>query len=152
MWAPTLRYHNGTYYLATTTRYVDTAELRLFLRSFYVTTDDIFSNIWSDPIYFDSLGYDPDLFWDDNGDVYSTWAGINHAKEKIHGIWQNRIDITTGTSSTEAQLIFNGTLELNATSRPEGPHVYFINEMYYLVIAEGVYRGLSACYTVYLVF
>jgi len=28
------------------------AELRLFPRSFYVSTQDIFSNDWSDPVYF----------------------------------------------------------------------------------------------------
>lgn len=71
-------------------RYLYLAELRLFPRSFYVTTTDIFSNEWSDPIYFgkknlscefnanglnncnrsqDYLGYDADLFWDINGDV-----------------------------------------------------------------------------------
>jgi beta-xylosidase len=53
------------------------------------------------------------------------------------GIWQNKIDLETGSSLTEAQLIFNGTLPLNATSRPEGPHVYHINGTYYLLIAEG---------------
>lgn len=31
------------------------AELRLFPRSFYITTKDIFSNNWSDPIYFGKL-------------------------------------------------------------------------------------------------
>lgn len=64
-------------------------ELRLFPRSFFVTTTDIFSNNWSDPTYFgkvtptysqhtelercvyfiDAEGYDADLFWDSNGDV-----------------------------------------------------------------------------------
>lgn len=63
-------------------------EYRLFPRSFYVTTKDIFSNDWSDPVYFgmrydfmmrgtsnslltlpDALGYDAELFWDSNGDV-----------------------------------------------------------------------------------
>ncbi|KAF8169953.1 glycosyl hydrolase [Pholiota molesta] len=68
-WAPGLRYHDGTFYLTSTTRYVYTNELRLFPRSFYVKTNDIFANNWSDPIYFDVLGYDTDLFWDTNGDV-----------------------------------------------------------------------------------
>lgn len=137
MWAPTLRYQNGTYYLVCTTRYVYTPELRIYPRSFFITTSDIFSNNWSDPIYFDSLGFDPDLFWDTNGDVYNSWAGINNNKEKIWGIWQNRIDIETGTSLSEAQLISNGTMELTPSSRPEGPHVYLINGTYYLLLAEG---------------
>lgn len=73
IWAPTLRYHARTkkFYLLTTARYAYTAEYRLFPRSFYVTTEDIFANSWSDPVYFDALGYDPDIFWDTNGDVGS---------------------------------------------------------------------------------
>ncbi|EIN09968.1 glycoside hydrolase family 43 protein [Punctularia strigosozonata HHB-11173 SS5] len=136
-WAPGLRYHKGMFYLVSTTRFVYTPELRLFPRSFYVKTEDIFSNNWSDPVWFDSLGYDNDLFWDTNGDVYNTWSGINNAVQNIYGIWQNRIDLETGSPLTEAQLIFNGTLPLNSTSRPEGPHVYHVNGTYYLMIAEG---------------
>ncbi|KAJ3776089.1 glycoside hydrolase family 43 protein [Lentinula raphanica] len=136
-WAPTLRYHNGTFYLMSTVRYVYTYELRQFPRSFFVTTKDIFSNDWSDPIYFDALGYDADLFWDTNGDVYNTWSGINNAIDKIYGIYQNKIDISTGNSLTPAELIFTGTLPDNSSARPEGPHIYLINSTYYLLIAEG---------------
>ncbi|KAL0948330.1 hypothetical protein HGRIS_010917 [Hohenbuehelia grisea] len=137
VWAPGLRFHRGWYYLTSTTRYVYTAELRLFPRSFYVKTQNIFSNNWSDPVYFDALGYDADLFWDTNGDVYNTWSGINNAVDKIYGIWQNKIELETGNSLTAAQLIFKGTLPNNSSARPEGPHIYFINGTYYLLIAEG---------------
>ncbi|PFH49178.1 glycoside hydrolase family 43 protein [Amanita thiersii Skay4041] len=148
LWAPTLRYHKGTFYLTSTTRYVYTwnqldrgyrfvAELRLFPRPFYVTTKDIFSNDWSDPIYLDALGYDVDLFWDVNGDVYCTWSGINDSVDQIYSIWQNKIDIVTGNSLTPAKEIFQGTLPHNFSARPEGPHIYLVNSTYYLLIAEG---------------
>ncbi|KAJ7226921.1 glycoside hydrolase family 43 protein [Mycena pura] len=139
IWAPTLRYHapTSTFYLASTARYAYTAEYRLFPRSFFVTTKDIFADNWSDPIYFDNLGYDTDIFWDTNGDVYATWSGINDAVDKIFSIYQNKIDIATGTSLTDAQLIFRGTLPDNSTARPEGPHIYLVNGTYYLLIAEG---------------
>ncbi|KAH0580594.1 hypothetical protein H2248_002086 [Termitomyces sp. 'cryptogamus'] len=75
----------------------------------------------------DALGYDSDLFWDVNGDVYLTWSGINNAIDKFYGIWQNKIDLETGNSLTPAQLIFAGTLPDDASARPEGPHVYHIN-------------------------
>ncbi|KAL1743299.1 glycosyl hydrolase [Schizophyllum fasciatum] len=130
LWAPGLRYNNGTFYLVATARYAYTNEYRLFPRSFYVTTNDIFGGEWSDPIYFDSLGYDADLFFDENGD-------IAHADLGLLGIYQNKIDIATGNSLTPDTLIFNGTLPLNSTSRPEGPHLYLINSTYYLLIAEG---------------
>ncbi|KAF9074463.1 glycosyl hydrolase [Rhodocollybia butyracea] len=136
-WGASLRYHDGTFYLTGTVRYVYTYELRLFPRSFFVTTTDIFSNNWSDPVYLDALGYDADLFWDTNGDVYNTWSGINNAIDKIYSIYQNKIDITTGNSLTPAEVIFTGTLPDNSTARPEGPHLYLINSTYYLLIAEG---------------
>ncbi|KAK0486565.1 glycoside hydrolase family 43 protein [Armillaria novae-zelandiae] len=137
VWAPTLRFHEGVYYLVCTTRYVYTPEFRLFPRSFYVSTEDIFVGEWSDPVYFDFLGYDADLFWDTNGDVYATWTGINNAVDKIYGIYQSKIDLVTGDSLTGDKLIFNGTLPNDSTSRPEGPHIYLVNGTYYLMIAEG---------------
>ena len=67
-------------------------------------TDDIFSNNWSDPVYFglcslstlsyvtdatlvDATGYDADLFFDTNGDVYNTWSGNNNEIDKIYGLF-----------------------------------------------------------------
>lgn len=123
-WAPTLRYHWGTYYLLTTIRHglsfslecsardllihwctVYTAEVREQSRSFFVTTTDIFSNKWSEPIFFDVLGYDPDLFFDgtlhssflggpqidpgrgsDDGTAYLTRCDINNNVDRIYGI------------------------------------------------------------------
>ncbi|CAK5277866.1 unnamed protein product [Mycena citricolor] len=139
IWGPALRYHERTktFYLVSTARYAYTAEYRLFPRSFYVHTQDIFADSWSDPVYFDALGYDTDLFWDTNGDVYATWSGINDAVHKIYSIYQNKIDIETGNSLTPAEIIFTGTLPHNSSARPEGPHVFHINSTYYLLIAEG---------------
>ncbi|KAK7435711.1 hypothetical protein VKT23_019543 [Stygiomarasmius scandens] len=132
VWAPGLRCHI----------YNTLSELRLFPRSFYVSTQDIFSNDWSDPVYFDFLGYDVDLFWDLNDDVYVTWSGINNATDKIYGIYQSKIDLEleTGDSPTPAEKIFAGTLPNNSSARPEGPHVYLINGTYYLLIAEGTHN------------
>lgn len=58
-------------------------ELRQQSRSYYVTTNDIFSNHWSDPIYIDGLGYDPDLLIDDDGTAYITRTDINNPVEKV---------------------------------------------------------------------
>lgn len=53
------------------------------------------------------------------------------------GIYQSKIDLTTGTSLTPAQVIFTGTLPHTPAARPEGPHIYHFNSTYYLLIAEG---------------
>nr|XP_031859688.1 uncharacterized protein CI109_004963 [Kwoniella shandongensis]KAA5526760.1 hypothetical protein CI109_004963 [Kwoniella shandongensis] len=139
IWAPTLRYYNGLYYLFTTNRWVYSSELRQQSRSFYVTTNDIFGGVWSDPIYIDVLGYDPDIFVEDESDgtAWITRCDINNNTAKIYGIYQNKIDLATGQQITPDELIFNGSLPLNSTARPEGPHLYKKDNYYYLLIAEG---------------
>ncbi|THY97893.1 hypothetical protein D6C92_03163 [Aureobasidium pullulans] len=67
IFAPTIRYNHGTFYILTT--YADTF-LPFEQNSFIFTTDDIFSNNWTQPMYLDQAGIDPDLFWDTDGPVY----------------------------------------------------------------------------------
>ena len=56
VFAPTIRYHDGRFYMVTTN---DTTH-----QNFYVYTDDIHGE-WSDPIYVDQGGIDPSLFFED---------------------------------------------------------------------------------------
>jgi beta-xylosidase len=102
-----------------------------------VTTQDIISGNWSQPIYFDQTGIDPDLFFDDDGFVYLSTAlpelgplGGNST------IWQSRVDVTTGESLTQPAMIYRSSLPLEIRWA-EGPHVYKINGTYYLSVAEG---------------
>jgi xylan 1,4-beta-xylosidase len=70
IYAPTIRYHNGTFYMITT-------NVDLMYGSggqkgnFYVSTDDP-AGEWSEPIWVDQTGIDPSLFFDDDGRVYLT--------------------------------------------------------------------------------
>lgn len=117
IFAPTIRYNNGTFYVITTNIAIG--------KNFYVHTKDIRGK-WSDPVWLDKEGFDPSLFFDDNGKVYYT-------KTTFNGIIQTEIDIKTGNLLTESKLIWNGTGGRNH----EAPHLYKINGMYYLMIAEG---------------
>ena len=54
VFAPTIRYNNGRFYMTTTN---DTTH-----QHFYVWTDDIYGE-WSEPIYVDQSGIDPSLFF-----------------------------------------------------------------------------------------
>lgn len=74
IFAPTLRYHNGTFYLITT--WVSIASYQDFrMENIIFTSEDPFnSSSWSDPTYFDFTGYDPSLFWDTDGTSYLTGA------------------------------------------------------------------------------
>lgn len=102
-----------------------------------VTTQDIISGNWSQPIYFDQTGIDPDLFFDDDGCVYlSTGLPEFGPLGGNSTIWQSRVDVTTGESLTQPALIYRSSLPLKIRWA-EGPHVYKINGTYYLSVAEG---------------
>jgi alpha-N-arabinofuranosidase len=65
IYAPTLRHHDGLFYL-TTTNINDGG-------NFLVTARDP-SGPWSDPVWISQPGIDPSLFWDDDGTCYYTQA------------------------------------------------------------------------------
>src|SRR5690554_7251164 len=60
--APTIEYHEGTYYVACT---------EVWGRGNYVVTAQDPAGPWSDPIFFPEVsGIDPSLFFDEDGKVY----------------------------------------------------------------------------------
>lgn len=122
IYAPTIRYHEGRFYMITT-NVTDGG-------NFFVWTDDIHSE-WSDPIYIDHKGIDPSLFWDEDGKVYYT--GTHKDESGKNCIGQFQIDLETGAKLSETKPIWYGT----GGKCPEGPHMYKINGWYYLMIAEG---------------
>jgi len=122
IWAATIRYHDGTFYMVTTNK----SEAH---GNFFVHTKDP-AGEWSDPIQLDQGGIDPSLFFDDDGKVYLTSAGSPDCAARI---CQSEIDINTGKRLTDIKPLWSGT----GGSSPEGPHLYKIDGYYYLMIAEG---------------
>ncbi len=123
IYAPTIRHHNGRFYVISTNISVR--------KSFIVWADDP-KGPWSEPIYIEGLrGYDPSLFFDDDEKVYLTAASFPGVGPE--GILQAEIDIETGKLLNETQIIWEGT----GGCSPEGPHLYKVNDWYYLLIAEG---------------
>ncbi|MFW6363402.1 MAG: glycoside hydrolase family 43 protein [Spirochaeta sp.] len=120
IFAPSLHYHNGTFYMITT---------NVWGRgNFFVTATDP-AGPWSDPVWINSPGIDPSLFFDDDGTVYysqQVGGGNGH-------IGQAEIDIATGRLKGPLQKIWAGT----GGVWPEGPHIYKVDGMYHLLIAEG---------------
>ncbi len=121
IYAPTLRYNNGRFYM-TTTNVSDKG-------NFFVWTDDI-TGEWSEPVWVKQGGIDPSFFFDDDGTVFFTSTFQN---EEGPGIGQCVLDIETGKMLTETILIWHGT----GGKCPEGPHMYKRDGYYYLMIAEG---------------
>jgi len=121
IWAPTIRYNNGRFYMITT-NFSDGG-------NFYVWTDDIRGE-WSDPVRVEQKGIDPSLFFDDDGTVYLT---SKYEDGEVQGIGQCTINIETGEMLSDTRLIWRGS----GGKYPEGPHLYKRNGIYYLMIAEG---------------
>ncbi len=76
IYAPTLRYHNGTFYMVTTNVHAG--------GNFFVTASDP-AGEWSDPIFIDDGAFDPSLFFDDDGKVYYTRRGAIHQQRHRPG-------------------------------------------------------------------
>lgn len=125
IFAPTIRYHSGTFYLVTT-NISDGG-------NFFVTATNP-AGPWSEPIWIRGQGgIDPSLFFDDDGKVYLTSTGGAPGGPGGSGIWQSEIDLATGALRTTPRLIWKGT----GGRYPEGPHLYRIAGHYLLVISEG---------------
>lgn len=121
VFAPTIRYHEGRFYMVTNNNTTG--------KNFYVYTDDIYGE-WSAPIEVDQGGIDPSLLFD-NGHVYFISNGQN--EEGINSVIQCEINIETGEKLTESKAIWQGA----GGRYLESPHMYHLNGTYYLVAAEG---------------
>lgn len=121
VFAPTIRYNDGRFYMVTTN---DTTH-----QNFYVYTDDIYGE-WSDPIYVDQGGIDPSLYFED-GRTYFMSNGADD--EGVGGVVQCEIDISTGRKLSASKCIWQGS----GGRYLESPHLYKIGKYYYLTAAEG---------------
>lgn len=117
IYAPTIRHHDGTFFMITTN--VSGGG------NFIVHTRDIRGE-WSDPVWLKQGGIDPSLFWEDDGRCFM----VSNPND---GIWLCEIDPFTGEQKTESKLIWEGT----GGRYPEAPHLYKKDGWYYLMIAEG---------------
>jgi alpha-N-arabinofuranosidase len=120
IYAPTLRYHKGVFYMVTTN--VDGGG------NFYVTAANP-AGPWSEPVWLDQSGMDPSLFFDDDGKVYYT----RHEGQGDGYIAQRTLNLETGKLECPLKKIWGGTGGVWA----EGPHLYKANGKYYLMISEG---------------
>jgi alpha-N-arabinofuranosidase len=125
IYAPTIRHHDGTFYVITTN--TDGGG------NFFVTARDP-AGPWSEPVWVpEQGGIDPSLFFDDDGTAYLTTNGGAPGGNGPRGIYQSTIDVRTGRLLTPPRHVWAGT----GGRYPEGPHLYRIRGRYYLMISEG---------------
>lgn len=129
IFAPTIRYHQGIYYVIST-------NMSLGGRNFIVTAKDP-AGPWSAMHCIEGAdGIDPSLFFDEDGTAYYT--GTTRIKEgdgTTQAIWGSVIDIKTMQLVGERSILWKGALR-NAYA-PEAPHLYKKEGWYYLMTAEG---------------
>lgn len=116
IYAPTIRYHNGTFYMITT--HVGGGG------NFMVTATDP-AGPWSEPLWLEQGGIDPSLYFED-GKCYMV-------SNPDATITLCEIDPATGATLSPGQALWRGT----GGRYPEGPHIYKHDGWYYLLISEG---------------
>lgn len=130
IFAPTIRYHEGTYYMITT---------NVSYGGNFIMTAKNPAGPWSNPYYLKNApGIDPSLFFDDDGKCYYVGTRPNPEGVKHNGdweIWVQEVDLNTMTLVGESMAIWKGALK--DAIWPEGPHLYKIDGTYFLMHAEG---------------
>jgi beta-xylosidase len=133
LFAATIRHHQGSFYIICTNSWEE-ENGGWKLQNFYVTTTDIWSDQWSDPINYEWHGIDPSLFFDADGRAYVQGNIIIDRTIQPSGtIKQAEIDISTGKLLTAIKEIWEGFAKYDT----DGPHVYRKDGYYYLLVAEG---------------
>lgn len=126
IYAPTIRYYRGTYYMITTNVGSGDRQVpgRLSSDNFMVTAQHP-EGPWSDPVWLSQGGIDPSLYFE-RGKCYMVSNPDNT-------ITLCEIDPATGRQLNPSQAIWKGT----GGRYPEAPHIYKKGAYYYLLISEG---------------
>lgn len=121
IYAPTIRYNNGRFYMVTTN--VNDGG------NFYVYTDDIYGE-WSERIFVEQGGIDPSLYFEDGKTYFMSNGEADNGEQ---GITQCEIDIETGKKLTPSVCVYKGA----GGRYIESPHLYKFGDTYYIMVAEG---------------
>jgi len=116
IYAPTIRYHEGTFYMITTN--VSGGG------NFIVQTKDP-AGEWSDPVWLKQGGIDPSLYFEGDKCYLTSNPG--------NCIYLSEINPVTGEQLSDSRAIWTGT----GGRYPEAPHIYKKDGWYYLLISEG---------------
>lgn len=122
IFAPTMRFHDGTFFMVTT---------NATGRGNFVVHTNNMDKGWSVPAWIDQGGIDPSLLFDDDGTVYLVSADTDD--DGRSAILLCQINPFTGERLTDSVKISKGCGGRYA----EGPHLYKWFGKYYLMLAEG---------------
>ncbi len=134
--APTIRYHDGFFYIITTNVYYNEDTKTTDFVNFIISAQNA-EGPWSEPHVLEGApGIDPDIFFDDDGKVWYTGTH-SPANPNFQGegeIWLQEIDLKNRRLTGERSFLWRGAC---GGVWAEGPHIYKRDGRYYLMIAEG---------------
>ena len=135
--APSIRYHDGLFYIVTTNVYSPVDKSKPTEMVNFILTAKNPAGPWSDPHVIEGApGIDPDIFFDDNGKVWfvGTHDTGNPNKNGIGEIWIQELDLNNWKLKGQRHSIWRGAC---GGCCVEGPHIYKQYGRYYLMVAEG---------------
>ncbi|MFA9557853.1 glycoside hydrolase family 43 protein [Evansella sp. AB-rgal1] len=134
IYAATIRYNDGIFYMITTFVVSKTGARK----NFYVTATDP-AGPWSEPNWLDDApGIDSSLFFDEDGKVYFTANRVppeGQQYPKHMEIYLQELDLQEKQLVGSKYSLWDGALK--QIHAQEAPHLYKIDGYYYLIIAEG---------------
>jgi xylan 1,4-beta-xylosidase len=134
IFAPAIRYYNGTYYVTCTL--VD-------IGGNFLATSKSPGGPWSNPVWIPQInGIDPSMFFDDNGKSFILYNSIAPDDKPLYNghrtIRMYEFSLDSLRVIGEEKILVNGGTDIN--KKPvwiEGPHIFKKDGYYYLIAAEG---------------
>lgn len=132
LYAPTVRYHDGIFYVINTL-----VDGKTKSGNFIVTATRP-EGPWSEPHWLDEAeGFDPSLFFDDDG---RAWFTANRLREEGYytghtEVYIREIDIHQMKLIGDETVLWDGAVK--GAVWAEAAHIYKANGYYYLLVAEG---------------
>lgn len=124
IFAPTIRYHEGKFYIIVGN--TSTGETLLAIAEDPAGSWEVHT--------IEGPGGDPSLFWDDDGSCWCSYSAMGFGSG-VHGICHRQLDLNTFELIGEEHFLWGGA-SVGAWS-PEASHMYHKDGWYYLMIAEG---------------
>jgi xylan 1,4-beta-xylosidase len=131
LYAPTIRHHNGTFYVINTLVDGKTG------RGNFIVTATQPQGPWSEPYWLDANGIDPSLLFDDDGKCWYVGTRLNedgYYTEHTE-IFLQELDLKKMKLVGEETVLWDGAVK--GVVWAEAPHIYKVSGYYYLLIAEG---------------
>lgn len=124
IWAPTIRYYNGKFYVTAT----------FDGKGNFIVSSKQPASGWSDAVWTDFSGIDPSMFFEDRKMYYcANDVGERNHTYGLEGISVAEMDVETGKVKGGIKRVWQG----EGGGWMEAPHIYHRGGFYYIIAAEG---------------